>query len=153
MNYLKEAFVKYRTTKVALPEQGLTGPESAANLILQYCEDLGDQYDEEVEQVIALALDTANQVKSIQVIFKGTANSCPLSPREILRFALLQNATVLIVAHNHPTGNLEPSRNDIISTQALDEAADTVGIHLADHIIISNKNGGGYLSMKDQGVF
>jgi DNA repair protein RadC len=69
--------------------------------------------------------------------------------RIILKNALLQNANKLIIAHNHPSGNLKPSNADITLTNKLKEAAEWMDIKLVDHLIIAGTN---YLSMADDGI-
>ena len=76
----------------------------------------------------------------------GTANSTIMSPREICREALLKDCTGFILVHNHPTGDPTPSRDDIVSTKRIKNAADLIGISLIDHIIIGDNT---YISMND----
>jgi DNA repair protein RadC len=68
----------------------------------------------------------------------GTANSCPVHPRKVLQRAILCGAVSLLVAHNHPSGVLTPSREDINTTRLLRNACDAVGIKLLDHLIVSD---------------
>ena len=79
----------------------------------------------------------------------GTVNSTLMPPREICREALLRDSTGFILAHNHPTGDPAPSREDIVATNKILNAANLIGISLIDHIIIGDNT---YISMKDDGL-
>lgn len=96
------------------------------------------------EYVYALCLDTALQ--SIQGIFEishGSVDSSIVSPREVLIRALLCGASRIILLHNHPSGSLIPSQEDITLTERMKKACNLIGISLIDHIII----GEGYYSI------
>ncbi|KKK59891.1 hypothetical protein LCGC14_3029820, partial [marine sediment metagenome] len=80
----------------------------------------------------------------------GTLNAAIVHPREIFKIAIKANAAGLIVAHNHPSGDTNPSREDIALTRRLAEAGRILGIQFIDHIIIGD---GCWLSMKEKGHF
>jgi DNA repair protein RadC len=102
------------------------------------------------ETVSAAFLTTRNRVICVREIFRGTISSSPASPREILREALCANAAKLLVAHNHPSGDSEPSEEDIYFTAQLEWSAKAVGIPLVDHLIIGNGGkGDGYFSFAE----
>ncbi|MGB3203496.1 MAG: JAB domain-containing protein, partial [Crinalium sp.] len=92
-----------------------------------------------------LLLDVKNKLIGTQVITIGTATETLAPPREIFREVLRQGATKVIVAHNHPSGNLEPSNEDISLTRQLLTGAQFLGIPLLDHLILGN---GDYLSLR-----
>lgn len=100
------------------------------------------------EQFILLCLDTKNQVTHFEVIFQGSLNSSIVHPREVFNIALRYNAASIIVSHNHPSGNPEPSPNDIDVTKRLQECGVLMGIELVDHIIIGGHK---FLSLREKG--
>jgi len=97
------------------------------------------------ERFAVLLLDVKNKLIGTQVITIGTATETLAPPREIFREVLRQGATKVIVAHNHPSGNLEPSNEDINLTRQLLTGANFLGIPLLDHLILGN---GDYLSLR-----
>ena len=92
------------------------------------------------ERFAVLLLDIKNGLIASQVITIGTATETLVHPREVFREAIRQSATNMIVAHNHPTGNLEPSEEDIHLTMQLLQGANLLGIPLLDHLILGNGN-------------
>lgn len=85
-----------------------------------------------------------------RVISIGTLNSSLVHPREVFADALTDRAASIIVAHNHPSGLLVVSREDLLVTKRLKECGKLLGVELLDHVIITNDR---YLSMRDEGVF
>ncbi len=104
----------------------------------------------EREYFIALYLDAKNGIIDIEELFSGTADASPVYPREVLRQALLKNATGLIIVHNHPSGSLEPSKADQDITVSFLKACPLLGIRLLDHIIIAGPSS--YFSFADSGL-
>ncbi|MDZ8186580.1 MAG: DNA repair protein RadC [Nostoc sp. ChiSLP02] len=92
------------------------------------------------ERFAVLLLDVKNRLLGTQVITIGTATETLASPREIFREVIRHGATQVIVAHNHPSGNLEPSQEDIELTRQLLTGAQLLGIPLLDHLILGNGN-------------
>jgi len=92
------------------------------------------------EHLIVLYLDSANKIILKEVVFKGTLNSTTVHPREIFALALSYRAASIIIAHNHPTGNLKPSQEDIAVTKRLVETGLIMGIEILDHVIFSANN-------------
>ncbi len=86
----------------------------------------------------ALFLDTQNRIIQFEYLFYGTINSTRIYPREVVKRALFHNASALIVAHNHPSGHAEPSREDQAVTLKIKEALALVEINLLDHWIIGD---------------
>lgn len=97
------------------------------------------------ERFAVLLLDVKHRLLGTRVITIGTATETLAHPRDIFREVLKQGATRLIVAHNHPSGNLEPSPEDIHLTRQLLSGAQFLGIPLLDHLIIGN---GDFLSLR-----
>jgi DNA repair protein RadC len=101
------------------------------------------------EHFILLTLDGAGHLINKRVVFKGTLNQSLVHPREVFADAIVDRSAAIIIAHNHPSGSLEPSIEDIEITKRLSKVADIIGIDLIDHIIIS-KNG--YFSFVEEGI-
>ncbi len=94
-----------------------------------------------------ICLDTKGNVTS-DIVSVGTLNSSIVHPREVFKSAIDSNAAGIVVAHNHPSGNTDPSDDDILTTRKLVEAGKIVGIDVVDHLIVSNT---GYNSLKNKG--
>jgi len=103
----------------------------------------------EVEEFWAAALNPEKQVAAAGCLFRGTVDHCLFHPRDVFRFAYLHNASSLIVAHNHPSGNIQPSTEDLNVTAQLLQAAIIMEVPLVDHLIVS---GGRYYSFLEHGM-
>ena len=99
--------------------------------------------------MIVCCLDMKNQPTSISVVSIGSLNSAIVHPREVYKTAILSNAASIIIAHNHPSGIVDPSHEDITLTNRLDEAGKIIGIKLLDHLIIGYGN---FYSFKEEGM-
>lgn len=104
--------------------------------------------DRSQEHFLCVSLNGAHEVLSLRVITIGLVNKTQVHPREVFADVIAERATAIIVAHNHPSGNLEPSDSDRRLTQQLVEAGQILGIKVLDHIIISKK---GFYSFKEVG--
>jgi len=104
---------------------------------------------EKKEHFISLLLDSHNNLISINDISIGILNTSLVHPREVFEPAIKYLATNIIIVHNHPSGDLEPSIEDIKVTQRLSSVGETVGINVIDHLIISSD---GYVSLKEKGL-
>ncbi len=101
------------------------------------------------EQFRLLFLDRQNRLIADEVISDGTVDHTPVYPREVVRRALGNNATAIILVHNHPSGDVTPSRDDIVMTRELGEACKKIGIAVHDHIIVGST---GQTSFRDLGL-
>ncbi|MEJ2500766.1 MAG: DNA repair protein RadC [Campylobacterales bacterium] len=101
------------------------------------------------EYFVALTLDGASHLIEKRVISIGTLNQSLVHPREVFADAVTDRAAGVIVAHNHPGGQLAPSREDITVTRRLKEAGALLGIELLDHVILTKE---GFLSLREEGV-
>ena len=99
------------------------------------------------EHLVALYLNTQNQIIHQQTIFIGSATRSIAEPREILHYAIKHMATSLILVHNHPSGAVAPSRNDDHVTKLVKDACDLMGIVLLDHLIVSHSS---YFSYREK---
>lgn len=104
---------------------------------------------EKVEQFRILFLDPRNRLIAEEVVGRGTVNHTPVYVREVIKRALELNATALILAHNHPSGDPTPSRADLEVTAEIREAAELLGIVLHDHIVVGN---GRQVSFRAEGL-
>jgi DNA repair protein RadC len=102
----------------------------------------------DIENFVAIYLDIKNKVIGLYQM-EGTVSQCPIHAREIVRRALLGGAGALILAHNHPSGNPKPSKEDITITTAIQKAARMFDMELHDHIIIGEA--GKFYSMRETG--
>jgi DNA repair protein RadC len=93
---------------------------------------------EQIEQFRILFLDRKNNLIADEVQQRGTVNHTPVYPREVMKRALILNASALIVVHNHPSGDPKPSRDDIETTRELKAAANALELELHDHIVIGH---------------
>jgi DNA repair protein RadC len=98
-----------------------------------------------IEEFRVLFLDKRNRLIADEVMGVGTADHCPVYPREVVKRALELNATAMILTHNHPSGDPTPSRADVEMTKALIEACGIFGIAVHDHLIIGRD---GHASLK-----
>lgn len=104
--------------------------------------------EQKKEMFIELCLDTKNQILKEEVISVGSLNANVVHPREVFKLALTESAAHIIVAHNHPSGDPAPSREDIEITKKLVETGNIMGIIVLDHVIIGD---GRHFSMKEAG--
>ena len=109
---------------------GVHSPDTAASLVAPMLEGL------DREHLLAVLLDTRHRLLAIVTISIGSIDRTFMSPREVFREALLHNASALVVAHNHPSGNPEPSTEDVICTRLLARGGEIMDIPMLDHIIV-----------------
>lgn len=102
-------------------------------------EQLADIRDKKQEYFVCLTLDGANRLIAKRIITIGTLTASLVHPREVFADAITDRAASVIVAHNHPSGNLTPSSDDIHVTEILNDAAKLLDIELIDHIIVTPK--------------
>ena len=90
------------------------------------------------EELWVALLTHRNELMLKSQVCAGSSNYCATSPREVIRLAVKYNSTRLIIAHNHPAGDPQPSEEDVRFTHAIGMAAQTVGIQLLDHLIVGS---------------
>lgn len=116
---------------------------------LMATEEIGSEAN---EVLIVACLNTKNKIVALHRVSVGSINSSVAHPREIFKAAILNNATRIMMFHNHPSGDTEPSQADISITERILEAGNLLGIDLLDHIIVSD-NPKNYTSLRGYGVF
>lgn len=105
--------------------------------------------DSPVELFVVVHLNSNNYVSGFEVVSKGTLNASLVHSREVFRSAILRNAASVIVAHNHPSGNLQPSSEDIQITKKLVQAGKILDIQVLDHVIFTHD---GYFSFAENAL-
>ncbi len=105
------------------------------------------------ERLVALWLNTKLQPIGYEVVSEGGFDQAAAAPREILTAALYAGAAAIILAHNHPSGDITPSQADVSTTRRLMEAGELIDIRVLDHIIIgTGPDGGQWVSLRDRGL-
>jgi DNA repair protein RadC len=107
-------------------------------------------HEKACEEFYALYLNTKNEVIGIQMISRGTLNASLVHPREVFKGALLANASCLILAHNHPSGDPQPSSADKIVTESLVSAGKLLDVNILDHVIVGST--GEFFSFRDSSL-
>lgn len=131
-NTLKKVSIRLVNDVPLLSEKSLNRPEMVAEVVGDYIKDM----DREVLCVINF--NAKLQPINFNVVSIGTVNQSLAVPSDILKSAILSNANFMMILHNHPSGDLTPSRDDIMTTSRMIEAGNTIGIPLLDHIIIGH---------------
>lgn len=101
------------------------------------------------EEMVVLAMDQRRSLLGTFMAGKGSVASCMVSAKEIFKFALLCNAQAIILAHNHPSGSVEISQEDRMSTRRIIEAGRILEVEVTDHLIVGR---GAYCSMAEYGI-
>jgi DNA repair protein RadC len=104
--------------------------------------------EERREHFVGIYLNTRNRILAAETISVGTLNASLVHPREVFAPALRLSAATVVVAHNHPSGETDPSEDDLAITRRLVDAGDLLGISLLDHVIVGRR---GYTSLKELG--
>jgi len=127
--------------EIAFPQSRITQPQ-----------DLYDQFkslfhNDVKEKFVVFWLNSQNRVIGFEVVTEGTLDSSVVHPREVFRGAIVATCRNIIIAHNHPSGNPEPSNEDISITKKLVESGKIIEINVFDHIIFTNS---GYTSFVEK---
>lgn len=129
-NFIREVRVNY----IASDQQRvkISGPVDIADFVRSIL------LDNSREQFVAIFFDASHYVASYSIITVGIANQSLIHPREVFQRAVLIGAVAIAVAHNHPSGSVEPSQEDLQVTNRLKDAGVLLGIALLDHVIVSD---------------
>lgn len=111
--------------------------------------ELKDIRDNKKEHFVVFYLDSRNQEIKRDIVSIGSLNANLIHPREVFEPAVKNSVAQIILAHNHPSGNTEPSEDDIDINKRLIEAGKILGIEIIDHVIVTKRN---YLSFKQRGL-
>jgi DNA repair protein RadC len=115
-------------------DKKITSPEEIAELLIPLLK------DEVKEKFIVICLNKSNKIITKETISIGTLDTSVVHPREVFKVAIDNNAASIIIAHNHPSGNKEPSNEDISITKKLVEAGKMMDIPIFDHIIVAGNS-------------
>jgi DNA repair protein RadC len=141
----KNQLYEFRTRRIrrsfAYEKCKATGPES----IYQLMQGMTKEFDR--EHLYAIYLDVRGNVLGFELVAMGGLAGVEVSPREFFRGAILSGAHSVVMAHNHPSGDPEPSPEDIQLTHRFRKAGQLMGIELLDHVVVAS---GGYVSMADR---
>jgi DNA repair protein RadC len=140
VNVISVKMVKEKS--LLYPRRNVRSPEDAFILLKEFLGEADREY------FMVVCLDTKNQPTALNVCHMGSLNSSIVHPREVLKVAILSNSASILVAHNHPSNDTTPSREDIEVTKRLCEACKIVGIELIDHLIVCQDS---YVSLKEKG--
>ena len=140
INIVKVKMVKESSMAYNTP---VANPEDAANLVREYL-DGADR-----ENFVAICLDRKGKPNAIHTVSIGSLHSSVVHPREVFKAAILSNSASIIVAHNHPSGDVTPSHDDITVTNRLKEAGKILGIEVLDHVVVGDDS---FYSMQGNGL-
>jgi DNA repair protein RadC len=151
-NMQKEQFTKIDIVKIQMVRDGtleygkkaIKGPQDLAELGQKFIQ------NSDREVFLLVCLNTRNHINCIHVVSIGTVNTALVTPREVLKVAILSNSASVAFIHNHPSGDPDPSQDDIQITNRLVECGKLFGIGLIDHVIISDD--GKYESFMEKGL-
>ena len=109
----------------------ITTPEDAIHMVADILKDM------DRECVCVINMSQRGNPINVNIVSIGAINYCVVHPADIFKAAILSNATRMILVHNHPSGNVNPSRDDILVTDRLKQAGEIMGITLTDHVIVN----------------
>ena len=144
MNRINIVTIKMEKVKSMLVDnKNIGSPKDVYKIVSEYLDGV------DREHLVLLTLDTKNKITSISTICIGSLNASVVHPREVFKEAIQRGSASIIVCHNHPSGDPNPSKEDINITLRLKECGKIMGIELLDHIIIGNNK---YVSLKEKGI-
>jgi DNA repair protein RadC len=133
MVYLKDSKIKVLSTKDVVK-------------VFQDLLALEDHIEQDKEHYYVMHLDSKSKVKMVELVTVGTLNSSLVHPRETFRRAVIAGSAAIIIAHNHPSGETEPSTEDTKVTRGMFDAGQILGISMLDHVIFTKDK---YFSFKE----
>jgi len=136
---IKQVIKKHKAKHLLQP---ITSPEIAAAVARK---EIGN---EDREVFLVIVLNTKNEIAAIHRCHVGSLNASVVHPREVFKAAILNNGSSIIVAHNHPSQNTTPSREDLEVTKRLVTVGQMIGIEVLDHLVVSENS---YFSFKENG--
>ena len=143
IRFIHEVARKFLKTRL----EGRTYVKAASDVVNYLCHSLSHRMR---EVFVVVFLDAKHAVITVEELFEGTLTTSVIYPREVIKKSLYYHAAVLVLAHNHPSGNIRPSAADQAITRRLYLAARLVDIEVLDHIIIGQA--GSYFSFADEGL-
>ena len=144
LNRINIVTIKMEKVKSMLVEnKKIISPKEVYKIVSEYLNGV------DREHLVLLTLDTKNCINSITTVSIGSLNTSIVHPREVFKTAIISNASSIILAHNHPSGDPTPSKEDINITDRIKESGKILGIDLLDHLIIGDDS---YISLKEKGI-
>ncbi len=132
-----------RDGRVRFAVEEIKGPNEVYQAVLPYYR------SEDREVLSAIYLDARASPVCFHIVSVGTLNTTRTQPLDVLKPAILSNASALILIHNHPSGDTEPSGEDIAFTRNMHRACELLGVELHDHLVISDQ---GFVSIRSRGL-
>lgn len=126
----------------------LMKPQNVQKVSTELIRSFGE-HERDKEHFFSFGLDSRNQIVFVDLVSVGTLNYNLVHPREVFRMAIMKAVASIVVCHNHPSGSLEPSDEDLSLTKRLAQAGKILGIEVLDHVITTDE---GYYSFKQKGV-
>lgn len=142
LRYVKEQSVPYMDYMKA---NHATSPDKVAEIM----NDVFNIEELPEEHTFLLCLNTKNHITNISEVSHGTINASLVRPADVFKRALVANANAIILVHNHPSGDISPSQDDVAVTNRLRDCGDMLGVPVLDHIIIGHDR---YYSFKEKGL-
>jgi len=142
LRYVKEQSVPYMDYMKA---NHATSPDKVAEIM----NDVFNIEELPEEHFFLLCLNTKNHITNISEVSHGTINASLVRPADVFKRALVANANAVILVHNHPSGEISPSQEDVTVTNRLRDCGDMLGVPVLDHIIIGHDR---YYSFKEKGL-
>ena len=124
--------------------KNISNPEDGAKIIKAY---IGNS---DRENFVVACLDIRGNITALNTVSIGTINETSVHPREVFKVAILANSISIVIAHNHPSGDTSPSREDVEFTKRIVNAGKIIGIEVLDHIVIGDDEE--YTSFKESGL-
>jgi hypothetical protein len=134
---------RYAPVEDAAERTVITSPDAVYRLLAPELEPLLQ------EQLRVLLLDTKHHVLDQVTVYQGTVNHVPVRMAEVFRDAVIAGAPAIVLAHNHPSGSPDPSRDDVALTRDAAKAGELLGIEVLDHVVIGR---GRFVSLRQRGV-
>jgi len=147
LSNVAEVKISYSTKIKASERRSITSSRDADE-VLRMVWDLNTI--EYIESMKIILLNRSNKLLGIGNISTGGTSSCLVDAKVVFQYAIKANSSAILLAHNHPSGNLKPSDQDLAITKKINEGAKLLDILLIDHLIITAYDG--YYSMADEGV-
>lgn len=138
LKMIKEESVEYGNATVKSPTD-----------IIRLAHDVMGLHEAAEENFVIVCLNTKNKISGVHTVSIGSLNASIVHPREVFKAAMLNNSSGILLVHNHPSGDPEPSREDIETTNRLVNAGNILGIKVLDHVIIGDNR---YKSLKEEGM-
>ncbi len=126
----------------------IKGPQEVCKFLKKLMAKKMDKIERDKEHFFVVILNTRSQVRCVDLVSTGTINASLVTPREIFRRAVTQGASSIVLAHNHPSGDSNPSDEDMRITRKLVDAGKVLGIEVVDHIVVGKTE----CSFREKGI-